>query len=399
MSRHQFFWSCTRQTFCRVLGARYRTALEPGSDPEPDPPFIVVSNHGNFFDPWILGFFQHRALRIMMNDDGFRSGAATRWYLGEIGAFAKKKGAHDLAATKKTLSFLKSGEPVLIFPEGQATWDGATQPIYGGIERLVKRAGCPLVILRMRGNFLTRPWWAANPRRGRISIRRTVLSSERLRGMAPAEVLEAIRGGISHNDILDEQNRQVPFAGRGLAEGLGRLVWRCLGCGAEGALAMAGDAIRCRECGGEWRIDAHCRLWNADESPAPSPDLHAWVTAHRQAAREAIAAAGDDTLLAREQGVTLQREGPDGVFAEEGRGTLALTPATLSFEPDAGAGAALGFAVGDLENFVIQRKDLFEITARGIDYRFAMPGGSPMRWLIHLRYLRGFEAAERSGVI
>jgi hypothetical protein len=398
MSRHQFFWSFTRQTFCRVLQARVRTTLEPASDPEPAPPFIVVSNHGNFFDPWILGRFQRRALRIMMNDDGFRSGALTRWYLGEIGAFAKKKGAHDLAATKKTLGFLKNGEPVLIFPEGQATWDGATQPIYGGIERLVQRARVPLVILRMRGNFLTRPWWAERSRRGRIELRRTVLPAARLKELAPAEVLDEIRRGIAHNDILDEGNRRVPFSGSRLTAGLGRLVWRCPGCEAEGALAMDDDAIRCRACGGRWRLDAHCRLWEPGGAPAPSPDLHAWVEAHRAAARAAVAGAGEDTVLARDEGVTLLGEGPGRDFVPAGRGTLALTRAALSFEPD-GGGAPLRFAVAELGNAVIQRKDIVEIAAGGIDHRFSMPGASPMKWLVHLRYLRGFEAAERSGVI
>jgi 1-acyl-sn-glycerol-3-phosphate acyltransferase len=399
MSRHQFFWSFTRQTFCRVLGVRTRCVLEPGSDPEPAPPFIVVSNHGNFFDPWILGLFQRRALRIMMNDDGFRSGPVTRWYLGEIGAFAKKKGAHDLSATKRTLGFLKNREPVLIFPEGQASWDGATQPIYGGIERLVKRARCPLVILRLRGNFLTRPWWAERSRRGRIEVRRTVVPAERLKEMDPEDILEEIKRGITHNDILDEENRRVPFAGAGLAEGLGRLVWRCPDCEAEGGLSMEGDAIRCRSCGGQWRIDAHCRLCEPGGGSAPYPDLHAWFAAHRQAAREAVAGAGDDTVLVRGEGVTLLREGPGRDFAPVDRGTLTLTRGALSFEPDGPGGALSSFAVADLENTVIQRKDLFEITAGGVDHRFAMPEASPMRWLVHLRYLRGFEAAERSGVI
>jgi len=398
MGRHQFFWSFTRHTFCRVLGARFRIAPEPGSDPEPAPPFIVVSNHGNFFDPWILGLFQRRALRIMMNDDGFRSGPVTRWYLGGIGAFAKKKGAHDLSATKKTLAFLKNGEPVLIFPEGQATWDGATQPIYGGIERLVKRSRAALVILRLRGNFLTRPWWAEHSRRGRISVRRTVLSAERLQEMSPAEVLEAIRLGIEHNDILDEANRDVPFTGKGMAEGLGRLVWRCLDCAAAGDLSMEGDGIRCRSCGGRWRIDAHCRLREEGGGEAPHPDLHGWFADHRRAAREEIGAAAADAVLVHDPAVALLRPGADGAFAEAGRGALTLTGSTLAFAPG-GGGSPLVFPVPEIENCVIQRKHLFEITAGGEDLRFDMAGASLMRWLVYLRYLRGFEAAELSGVI
>ena len=64
-----------------------------------------------------MGLYFKNALHIMMNDDGFRSGAVIRWYLLGIGAFGKKKGAHDLKAMKSTLKFLKNKEPVLALRE------------------------------------------------------------------------------------------------------------------------------------------------------------------------------------------------------------------------------------------------------------------------------------------
>ena len=180
MNKHQFYWTTTQATFCKWLKLRYRHYLEPGSDPEPEAPYIVVSNHGNFFDPWMLGLYFKRAMHIMMNDDGFRSGLVTSWFLEQIGAYPKKKGSQDIKAIRNTISFLRSKEPVLIFPEGQTTWDGETQPIYGGIERIVKRAECSLAIIRIRGNFLSRPWWAKGARKGRISITRTVIPAEKI---------------------------------------------------------------------------------------------------------------------------------------------------------------------------------------------------------------------------
>jgi len=399
MTRHQLVWSLTRQTFCRALQARYRFALAPGSDPEPEPPFIAVSNHGNFFDPWILGRFQRSALHIMMNDDGFRAGPLSRWYLSAIGAFPKKKGAQDIRAMKSTLSFLKAGEPVLIFPEGQATWDGETQPIYGGIERMVKRAGCPLVIFRLRGNFLTRPWWAPGPRRGRIELSRRVLTREDLARMSNEEVLGAIRDGIRASDVTDPANLSIPFAGRRLAEGVERLVWTCAACGRTGTLRTAGDRVTCSSCDASWLVDAHCRLHGHDGTTAPFPDLHAWLARERLQARAAVAEASDGTILCIDSSVTMLVEDGHGAFVSDRTGTLSLTRSELLFEPGGEPEACVRLPVAALDSYVIQKKDLFEATFEGRSYRFDLTGRSPMKWLVHVRYLRGWEEIEKTGVI
>jgi len=399
MSKHQLFWRTTQLTFCKMIKRRFRFELAGDADPEPEPPYVVVANHGNFFDPWILGPYFGKALRIMMNDDGFRAGAVSRWYLHGIGAFPKKKGAHDLRAMKSTLKFLKNGEPVLIFPEGQATWDGETQPIYGGIERMVKRAGCPLVIVCFRGNFLSRPWWAEADRKGRITIERSAIPAARLAAMSEAEVLAAIKQGVYNNDIADERNRAIEFRGKRLAEGLQRLVWSCMCCDATDAITVAGDTITCDRCNNTWTVDAHCRL-RADSSGIPCfGDLHAWFQDHKRVAREAIAAAGDSTVLAANKGVTLLREDTDGRFVAESVGTLTLTRDELTFVPERGGLATSRFPVEQLTSYAIQRKDVFEITSGGVDYRFEMAGRSPMKWLVYVRYLRGYEAAEARGVI
>ena len=396
MSRHQRIWSLTRATFCKILRAKYAHALEEGSDPEPEAPFIVVSNHGNFFDPWILGTYQRKALHIMMNDDGFRSGAISRWYLHGIGAFPKKKGASDLKAMKATLSFLKAGEPVLIFPEGQATWDGETQPIYGGIERMIKRARCPLVVIRIRGGFLSKPWWSHSSRKGRISVKRTVYSAEDLSTMDTDEIMRIVLEGIYNNDIEDQDNLAIPFSGENLALGAERLLWTCASCEAMDTLKTAGDRLSCTACGASWRVDAHCHV-HGEGDAAEADNLKAWHRSDKARARERIAAAGEGDVLLESAGVIGQRSDDEGEFEDLGAGALRLTRDTLSFEPD--DGGTLSWPVDALGSFAIQRKDVFEITADGKDVRFDVTGGSPMKWLTHVRYLNGWEEIEARRVI
>ncbi|MDJ0765066.1 MAG: lysophospholipid acyltransferase family protein [Myxococcota bacterium] len=398
-TQHQLLWTTTRWTFCQWLQLRYRCFLAPNADPEPSPPYVVVANHGNFFDPWMIGLYFKHALRIMMSDDGFRAGPISRWYLNGIGAFPKKKGARDLRAMKKTLSFLKRGDPVLIFPEGQATWDGETQPIYRGIERMVKRIKCPLVIARFSGHFLSRPWWAKGWRKGRVLLERTVIPSDQVARMDETEILAAIQTGIHTNDILDARNQAGGFRGQRLAEGVERLIWICVRCGRSGTLATAGNEINCSACGKSWTMDAYCRLCATDGAALPCDNLHAWVQAHKTAIIEAISRATATSTLTCDTRVTLKKETNVGKFAPESTGSLAVSKAEINYTPNDSSAPAYTFPISTIKNCVIQQKDIFEVTVGSTDYRFEMPGRSPMKWLMYIRYLTGYEEIEQRGVI
>jgi len=157
-------------------------------DELPSPPFIMVANHANFFDPWIVAHLSKKPVSIMMNDDGFKSSPVQQWYLKNIGAFPKKKGMSDVNAIKKSISEIKSGYPLLIFPEGQTSWDGETQPIFAGIEKMAKKLSLPIVAFRIEGNFIARPWWADFDRKGQISVCIKQISAEFVKNKTPDEI-------------------------------------------------------------------------------------------------------------------------------------------------------------------------------------------------------------------
>ncbi|MBD3315340.1 MAG: hypothetical protein GF344_06105, partial [Chitinivibrionales bacterium] len=141
--RHWALWQASRAFIAAHVRPTFGLTCDMECDPLPEPPYIMLSNHGTFFDPWLVGGWSRNPLSIMMNDDAYRSGIVSRTYLRWIGTYGKKKGSSDYRAMKKTLSLLGAGKGVLIFPEGQTTWDGETQPIYAGIEKIVLRAKCP----------------------------------------------------------------------------------------------------------------------------------------------------------------------------------------------------------------------------------------------------------------
>jgi len=103
-------WNVFSRTFVWCyLWFLYRFRKSKDSHKIPKPPFVIVSNHGTFFDPWIIGGFSRHPFAIMCNDEAFTRGAVSRWYLNSIGAFPKRKGASDFRAMKKTMSQLSEG--------------------------------------------------------------------------------------------------------------------------------------------------------------------------------------------------------------------------------------------------------------------------------------------------
>jgi 1-acyl-sn-glycerol-3-phosphate acyltransferase len=396
--RRSLFWRLSIFAVHTVIRSKFRFFITKGSEPLPPSPYIVVANHGTFFDPWIVGGHSPAPLSIMMNDDGFRSGALTRWYLRNIGAFPKKKGAHDFKAMKMTIQFLRSGYGVLIFPEGQTTWDGETQPIYGGIEKILKKVGCSLVIMRLNGNFLTKPWWAHTYRRGRVGISIKVLKPGQIAALSDEALLEAIRTGIYQNDVKDPANRAVEFRGKDLALGLERFVWMCMHCEAEDRLTTEGDLIRCEACGHVWRIDPWCRLTEENGAPAAQADLKDWSEWHKQKVKARLAAAENDAQLTHSDNVLLQVESEGRVFQESAKGCLRMSRAMMTFTP-AAAGPQLSFPLSSITDYVFQRKDMLEFMCDSRHYRFVFDRHSPMKWLYYLRYLSGYEACEQRGVI
>jgi hypothetical protein len=55
--------------------------------------------------------------------------------------------------------------------------------------------------------------------------------------------------------------------------------------------------------------------------------------------------------------------------------------------------------VQDMENVVIQKRDIVEFGHTGTLYRFVFERHSPMKWICYLRYLKGYQKFEEQGFI
>ncbi len=389
------FWGLSRLFVYAYIRQKFNIRKEDSFDPIPKPPFIMISNHGTFFDPWIVGHYSKYPISIMNNEDAFKAPWIVRWYLQNIGTFPKKKGASDFKAMKTTLKRLSLGYPVLIFPEGQTTWDGSTQVIYAGIEKIIKKAKVPCVIMRVRGNFLSKPWWADTFRKGIVRVSCRVIKPESIASMSEEELLNEMVTSLSHNDIEDKNNQQMRFTGENLAEGLHRFIWICKECRSEDTLVTQGDMLSCTHCNASWKVDSHFRLTREQKEEGES-NLYEWALWHKKQVREKIASKKSTEQLSeniRVQYCTVNTNGSVNIVAE---GKLTLTKKELFFV-GVDKNQSFSLPVKEITDYVYQRKDTFECRRKNRSYRFRIIDHSPMKWVYYLRYLHGYEQLEQQG--
>ena len=392
------YWGLSRIFVYIYIRPKFNLVNDKISDPIPKPPFIMVSNHATFFDPWIVGHYSKYPVSIMNNEDAFHAPWIIRWYLKNIGTFPKKKGGADYKAMKTTLKRLGLGYPVLIFPEGQTTWDGATQPVYSGIEKIIKRSNVHLVMMNVKGNFLSKPWWADTYRKGKVRVKCKVLSVEHIKTLSEQKLLETIIKYITNNEILDEQNQKIEFRGEQLACGLERFAWICRNCQSEDTLSTNGNTISCSYCSGSWTIDSHFRLSPLQKETAGINNLYDWAVWHKEKTLEKINRTIKDEIITQNDTVIFCDISFNGKFIALAEGILSLSKETLSFVATQKE-KSFSLPVKDISDYVYQRKDVFECRCNNKSYRFRILGHSPMKWVYYLRYLNGYEKFEQRGYI
>ena len=118
-----------------------------GRENLPEGACVICANHSGFADPlWVFQLLGPRLLPwTMARKSLFEKSAFARNFLLTFRAFPVDRDNADLAAIKKSLSVLKNGEKLLIFPEGTRVKNGKKSEPKSGAVLLAQRAGVPLV--------------------------------------------------------------------------------------------------------------------------------------------------------------------------------------------------------------------------------------------------------------
>ena len=371
-------WSAIRATYAPRLLKRLDVELEDG--PMPEHSFLLVSDHSNTLDPYVLGCLSPRPIRFMANLEGVHPAKAA--LAGLFGAFGRRKGMNDLKALRRTIAIARGGDSIGIFPEGDRSWDGAGAPIRPGIGRLAKKLGLPLLIARQKGNYLAMPRWAKRPRRGPWSVELLRYDADEVAALSDGLLDAVVARALSKDEVKDSAREGRIFSGEGLAEGVERLLWRCPICGSTDAIRGRGDEISCGECGAAWRVDGNLRIrpLRSPAADAASPasafaDLKDWND-WQVSTLPSFFGPTPGRQVFRSLRVALS-ELRNGRRILLGRGSLSLAGGELRFEAKA---ARRAFEAARVRGFIDNFNSWCEFSAEGSRWVLEFDGGNASKW-------------------
>jgi 1-acyl-sn-glycerol-3-phosphate acyltransferase len=131
---------------------------------------IVASNHVSFLDPPLIGCAFRFPIYYFARRTLFDHPVAG-YILPRVNALPVNQERPEISILKRIISLLKEGERVLIFPEGERSWDGQLkregQP---GVGMIVSKAGVPVLPMRLFGPEQVLPRGAKRPRRHPVTL-------------------------------------------------------------------------------------------------------------------------------------------------------------------------------------------------------------------------------------
>lgn len=115
-------------------------------------PLILAVNHQSYFDPPLAGICSKRAVYFLA-----RKTLASIPLLGKLlpsfNVIPVDRDGNDKTALKKIIHLLRSGEGVVLFPEGTRSPDGQVQEARSGIGLIIAKTKAPVLPMRLFGPY------------------------------------------------------------------------------------------------------------------------------------------------------------------------------------------------------------------------------------------------------
>jgi len=214
-------------------------------------PFILVSNHFNTWDSFIVMQNIDYNIRFVSTEMAFLD-KGKKFSMGVLArVIPKRVGKVDVVATRKILNYLENGYAIGLFPEGDNTFYGETLGIFKSTGKLIKKAGVDVVLVKQLGGYISQPRWADNFAKNGIvyTNNETLITKEELKELSPTMINDKIAKAIYNNDYEFQKEKMIKFDRNARAEGIERLLYYCPNCNSSMTVYGQGDDIYCSKCG------------------------------------------------------------------------------------------------------------------------------------------------------
>ena len=148
MRRRYWFWYTVIWPFFNL----FHPSRVIGQEHIPDGGALICANHTKMSDPFFVVFAlrRRRQVRIMAKAELMRVPIIGP-LVKSVGVFGVDRGRSDVGAIKTAMKYLKSGEYVLLFPEGTRIREGESGEGKAGAAMLAARTGVPILPVYVPG--------------------------------------------------------------------------------------------------------------------------------------------------------------------------------------------------------------------------------------------------------
>jgi 1-acyl-sn-glycerol-3-phosphate acyltransferase len=152
---NRILYGFMRQIVGNTLRLYTRGSVE-GQENLPDGAFVLAPVHRSYIDTPISTWVQMRRMRYLGKDSMWKFGLLGKLFTA-MGAIPVHRGSIDREAMKRCIDVLASGQPLVLFPEGERKDGPTVHPLLDGAAFLAAKAGVPLVPVGIGGSDKAMP--------------------------------------------------------------------------------------------------------------------------------------------------------------------------------------------------------------------------------------------------
>lgn len=249
-------------TFLRL---RYRIKVDNEKIKGMKGPFLVLSNHQSNYDFAVTALAMWPLKMNYLVSTYFMNSRLLGFFLKKVGAIPKTQFIPDSLAIINAYRAVVNNQSVIIFPEGQVGFFGASVGIDKSIAKLIKRFRVTVLNVKLRGGYLTNSKWSKKHYPARIEANcDLLLTKEQVLSMTEDEIYQSVIDGLTYNDFEWQREKMIPSKKKRMTEGLQNILFMCPKCKKEFAMTSSKDKLCCDSCGYQVRLNRY-GFFEADE--------------------------------------------------------------------------------------------------------------------------------------
>jgi 1-acyl-sn-glycerol-3-phosphate acyltransferase len=142
---YEWWYGATMAVF--TLGWSYR--MEGRKNIPREGPILFIANHESFIDPLLVGLASPRHVWFLARKTAFNG--ILKWFLPSVNTIPVDQEGVAKSGLQSMVALLKAGKPVVVFPEGERSWNGTMKAFKPGILLLIRKTWPTIIPVGVAG--------------------------------------------------------------------------------------------------------------------------------------------------------------------------------------------------------------------------------------------------------